>query len=472
MKDYQQFQHFITEIKKCHAKDVVKNFSEATDIFPILSKLQQQQSVDEFYDWAEKNAAHQPLKFVWAKFMVGWNDFLCDRNEAATVAMLETKKLFEEMNDPAGMTCATAVMAGVHRTLGNTDLSLRIGLECHRQFVQLGLFQHFMSACSCTIGIIYYEMHNDAEAIRYLESTLEQAEHADDFFWQNYSMHGLGKVFLRQGEYDKAKKYFERALREAEKAGVILGICNSVSELANYNFQTGNFTEAERLHKHALELRLQHNFIGGAVTSYIRLGEILIKDAKHDEAWSVFTKGLSLAEQIKVKPKIYQIHHYLSEIYECKNDLPKALFHYRQYHDIRLQVDQEENARRLKNIQMVFEAERAQKDNVIIRQQKAEIERKNAQLQETIDALTLARVSRKARAFTLGIALVMFVFEDTILHFALHLLNSENYFASMAVKVGIIFSLKPINTGIEHYLMREVVRKKKLKAAAIEVAAA
>ena len=92
-----------------------------------------------------------------------------------------------------------------------------------------------------------------------------------------------------------------------------LAISNSLTELANYHFQTGNFAESEQLHKQALIIREQNNFIGGAITNYIKLAEVLIKDSKHDEALEVLEKGLQLAEQIKVKPKIYQVHLLLSE---------------------------------------------------------------------------------------------------------------------------------------------------------------
>ena len=462
MKNYEQFARLIAEIKKCHERDVSKYFSEATDIFPILSKSQQQESVEEFFTWAEKNSARHPLKYVWAKFMVGWNDFLCDRHESALKTAIQTKKLFEELNDVGGAACSLAVMGGVHRTLGNADLMLKFGLECHRQLVPLGMFRHFLSACTCTMGIIYYEMNNDAEAIHYLESTLQLAEESGDFFWSNYSLHGLGKVYLRKEQYEKARHYFERALREAEKVKVALGVSNSLTELANYHFQTGNYSEAERMHKQALDLRLENNFIGGAVTSYMRLGEILIKDAKHDEALSVLTKGLSLAEQIKVNPKIFQAHFLLSEIYANKNDTIKALEHYRKYHNISSQVEHEENARRIKNVKIAFDAEQAQKDNVIIRQQKAEIEKKNAQLQETIDELTITKISRKAKALTLIIAIALFIVEDTILHFALHLVGDRGYFISMFVKMVIIFSLSPINSAIEHRLVKKVMKRKKV----------
>src|SRR5436189_264178 len=82
-------------------------------------------------------------------------------------------------------------------------------------------------------------------------------------------------------------------------------------------------------------------------------------------------------------------------------------------------------------------------------------------LQDTIDELTLARVSKKARIITFVIAIALFIVEDTILHFALHLVPDDNYLISLIVKIGIIFSLKPINGAVEHYLLKKVVRNKK-----------
>jgi tetratricopeptide (TPR) repeat protein len=462
MKELDNFNRIMAELKKCPANQVNKLASEATNIFPLLTKSEQLEITNEFLGWAEKMKANQPLKYAWSKFWDGWTDFLSERYESALTKTLEAKQIFTDLNEPGGIACSLVVMAGTYWTMGNSNLTLKLGMEAQRMLVPIGLFEHFLTASNYVLGIISFEMGIDTEAKKYLESALEQAQELKDDFWTCYILHGLGKLNLRKGNNDEALHYFDLAFREAEKNGKALAICNSLSELGNYYFQTGDYEASERNHKQALEIRLQNNFIGGAVTSYMRLGEILIKDSKHEEALDVITKGLALAEQIKVKPKICQAHLLLSQILEGKKEEASALEHYRQFHEIREQVDVEENARRLKNVQVVFEAEQAQKDNVVIRQQKAEIERKNAQLQETIDALTLARVSRKAKMFTLGIALILFIFEDTILHFALDLLNSDNYFASMAVKIGIIFSLKPISTGIEHYLMKEVVRKKKL----------
>ena len=104
---------------------------------------------------------------------------------------------------------------------------------------------------------------------------------------------------------------------------------------------------------------------------------------------------------------------------------------------------------------------RQEKENIIIKKQKAEIQKKNIELQLTIDELTLAKVSRKAKALTLLVAVTLFIFEDPILGFALRMLSSHNYFLSLMVKMVIIFSLSPINRAIEGYLLKKVIRNKK-----------
>ncbi|HEY6219802.1 MAG TPA: hypothetical protein VIV65_07070, partial [Gemmatimonadaceae bacterium] len=125
------------------------------------------------------------------------------------------------------------------------------------------------------------------------------------------------------------------------------------------------------------------------------------------------------------------------------------------------EVEREDSARALVDAKAIFEAEQTRRENVVIREQKAEIERKNVELQDTIDELTRARIGRKAKALTLGVAIVLFIFQDAILRLVLTSLANANYFVLLAVKMAIIFSLAPINRGIERHLLRKVTRKRR-----------
>ena len=268
---------------------------------------------------------------------------------------------------------------------------------------------------------------------------------------------------MAQQKYPEAKACLESAMEAAEKYNHPISISTSLTELGNYYFAIGNFAEAENYHTRSLVLREQHQLIGGAITNCTRLGEIFIQQFKPEEAITIIEKGLTLANQIQVKAKMYQLQLLLSEIYQRKNDLVKSLFHYKLFHKLHEQVELEDNERKIKNAHLVFEAEQTFKENVIIKQQKALIEKKNIELQETIDALTRARIGKKARAITLVIAIVLFIIEDSILHFALDLVSSDNYFISLSVKMIIIFSLSPINKAVEHYLLKKIMKKRKME---------
>ncbi len=266
---------------------------------------------------------------------------------------------------------------------------------------------------------------------------------------------------MAQNKPAEAKQHFEEAMALAEKNNHPMSICNSLSELGNYYNVTGEYDQAEQCHLRALAIREKNNFFSGATTSCITLGDIYIKQSRLGDALHMLEKGMKMAEQIKVKVKIYRIHQLLSEIYEQQNDLQQSLFHYKKYHELHDEVEAEDNARKVKNVQLIFAAEQTRKENIIIKKQKEEIERKNTELQETIDELTRTRVSRTARAITFTIAIILFILEDSILHFALKIVPQNSYWLSMLVKMAIIFSLSPINKAIEKFLLHRIIKKKK-----------
>ena len=161
-----------------------------------------------------------------------------------------------------------------------------------------------------------------------------------------------------------------------------------------------------------------------------------------------------------------QVHLQLSRLFERTHDLERSLAHYKQYHALQEEVEREDAARRLADAKLIFDAEQTRQENVIIKAQKAEIQRQNRELQDTIDELTRTRIGRTAKAMTLGLAIVLFIFQDAILRTVLRLMPNDNYFLLLGVKMAIIFSLAPINRGIERYLLRRVTRQRRLSAAA------
>ena len=463
MPELEKIKEAISNLKTCPAADIHKYFPSAFSSIRFITKSERQECAKDFYNWAKENAEKEPLKFSYAEFLMALYHFMGEENEASLHLLTGARKQFDELNDPEGAGLCAMLTGAIYRTFANFDLALKVLWEAYNLLKQSGHYPVSLSACANSMANINLEMHHYDEAIEMFNVTHEESKKANDAYFNIYALHGLAKVNMLQNKFDEAKSFLEEALQLAKQDKNSLQISNSLTELANFYHRRGDLSKAEALEKEALEIREENRFIGGAITNCVHLGEIFITQFRLEEAEEILNKGLALAEQSKVKPKIYQVHQLLSEMYAQKKEPVKSLHHFKIFHQLREQVEQEDNARKLADAKLIFEAEQTKKENIIIKKQKEEIQRKNIELQQTIDELTLTRVSRKAKALTLLLAIVLFIFEDPIIGFSLKILSSNNYFLSLGVKMAIIFSLSPINRAIESYLLKRVVRKRRIE---------
>jgi tetratricopeptide (TPR) repeat protein len=460
MTNLEVVQHHLAQLRTCPQDEIPQHFPKALQPFQSLPNADKMAVAQPFYDWAIAHAEAEPQKLPFAEFLLGVAHHLNDENESALHLFTKARQQFEEQSLPEGVGLCATLIGSVYRTLGNVDLAMKTLWEAYGLLKDTRYYQVTLNACTNVIANINFDLHQYDEALSFFDLTYTGSDKINDPYFRIYALHGLGKTKLELRRTDEARRHLEEALHLAERHGLAMAVANSFTELGKFHMRSDDLAAAERDHKKALAIREEHQLLGAATTSYILLGELYVKQSRWDDAQAILDQGLALAERIKVKPKMYQIHFLLSEVCHARHDLKQCLVHFKRFHELRDQVEKEDSARKLSDAKLVFEAEQTRKENVIIKQQKAEIERKNIELQETIDDLTLARVSRKAKAFTLGIAIILFVIEDTILHFALHVVPRDNYLISLLVKMVIIFSLSPINKTVEHYLLVRVIKDK------------
>lgn len=99
-----------------------------------------------------------------------------------------------------------------------------------------------------------------------------------------------------------------------------------------------------------------------------------------------------------------------------------------------------------------------------------EIKQKNIVLQNTIDALTKARISRKATTITLIMAVLLFILSEGFLEpfvetrtLQLGFSNNASFWIGFIAKGMIALLLKPIDYLVELYLKKEANRKNEYK---------
>jgi tetratricopeptide (TPR) repeat protein len=459
MSNLERVEQLIGDIKKCGEKEANTYFVPLLEVFPLIAGNEKERVAAEFLDWAKHNVAQHPRKLAHGYYLQGLADFFAEKYEQALQTLNESQQLFEAQGDTDEAMLCVGTSGAIYRTLGNVGLALKALWESYGELKKKGIFQHNIMACTFQIASIYVEQKNYDEAIPLFKETLDTAKQLGNLVFVSNALQGLGNLYRIRKEYNEAKGALEQALENAERTQSPMFISNALTELGNYYFETGDYEKSAELNRHALALREQHKMVGGSITNLMQIADIYSKQGNADGAIGELEKGLALAERINVKPKLFQLHKMLSKIYGDKQEFEKSLRHYAQFHEIREQVEAEYAAKKVKNLQLVFEAEQTKKENAIIKRQKAEIERKNIELQETIGELTRTKVGKKAKAITLIIAIVLFTLEEVIIHSVLHLLPGDNFYLSFVVKMVIIFSLKPIDSAIEHALLKRIIKK-------------
>ena len=428
------------------------NLAHNTEVNPLFHQIEQ---------WAYANEKEHPDFLARFNLTMGGIEFLGDNYDRAQTYLNKAHETFSALKDEDGLAATSLSMGFNYRGIGELDMALKYGLPGMTRLEHSGGFKMFLIIGYYWIGGIYTDTGHCDEALDLFRKGLEVDFPAGLENMDARLTNGIAGVYMKQKKYSLALEYYLKALDRCETTTERTFKARGLTDLGDYYLKMGNYPEAIRYNEEALAIRRQMKIQNGEITNLMNLGDIYYKQGKSSKAIEVLSQALKLAEEIRVKTKMYQIHHLLSDIYLGTGNITESLAHHKAFHEIREEVNHDDLDRKVKNQVQLFQAQQTQNENAIIKAQKQEIENKNIELQETIDELTLAKISKKAKALTLGIALVLFVFQEQIVEVVLHLFKSENRLLSLAIKIVIIFSLEPLNKTIEHYLLRKVIKKKK-----------
>jgi signal transduction histidine kinase len=236
-----------------------------------------------------------------------------------------------------------------------------------------------------SMGGVYENIGDFDDALQCNQRSLEIFSDLDDPLGEGRALSGIGTVYQSRGDYDRALEYQSKCLELFRKTGSRTSESRALNDLGVIHQARGHFDEALDCHSKALQIRRELGNRRAETTSLLNLGRLYNQMRSSDKALEYLDKALRLAEDTTQRPKIYQAHHALSEAYELSGNTGKALEHYKAFQQMKEEVFSSENRTNLKNLQIRFEVERAEKE--------AEIHRlKNIELAEALETLKETQV--------------------------------------------------------------------------------
>lgn len=245
-----------------------------------------------------------------------------------------------------------------------------------------------ISVSENSLGNIYSMNGNFNQALVYFQKALELSKKQRNILGQAINYNNIGEVYEFSGDYEKAKEYYTKSLEINKKLNNEKGLAISLNAIGKTLLFTGfpktaykYFTDASVIDKKLGDKK----FI---TDSYVNLGKALTALNRFIEAEECFNQGIKTAQECKSKSHLQDAYNELGKIYQANKNFRKALEYYKKSNTYKDSILNEKNSKQLATLQTIYETEKIDKENQILKQKQELADKENKRQKYFIYSLT------------------------------------------------------------------------------------
>ncbi|RQO31716.1 hypothetical protein DBR32_07155 [Taibaiella sp. KBW10] len=240
----------------------------------------------------------------------------------ALVHFEEALEINESLGDVINQSINLTNIANLYLDLADYDPALEYALKC------LPIFEKDddkvrLTSIYNTLGNIYFKKELFPQALDYFKRTQNLTD--DNTPAKALANSGVGKVYFKMNDYEKASYFLNIALEQAQ-------------EFAN--------VECE-------------------ILSEYYLGCMYKEQSLFSKSLAYFERSLYLAEEFLRRQDILGIHEKMSQLFDELNDVPKAYEHMKAYEKLKEEIFHQNTYNKLRNLQIKNKIEVAKKEKEV-----------------------------------------------------------------------------------------------------------
>jgi class 3 adenylate cyclase/Tfp pilus assembly protein PilF len=320
-----------------------------------------------------------------AHLSLGFGQYMLAKFDLAQEHIVKALYLFERLEDSTSAARARMAMAATHWSTGNFDLALT------NAFAGMKVLEaeddEFTGWGWNIMGGIHQSIGDVDKAVEYFDKSLTAFEKIGSILGQARVMNGMAVALESIGDFEESLKFSQKALDMHRAGGNPLGEARALNDMGSAYFRMQRLDEAKMHHEQSLALRRSISNRASEITSLLNLGIVHTALREFAKAHTHLLTALELAQEIGAKPKIYEIHHALSDSFERAGQIEKAFEHYKRFHDLKEEVLSNETSTRLRHLQTNLATEKAERDTEIERLKNHELAEANAEIERQMAIL-------------------------------------------------------------------------------------
>lgn len=320
------------------------------------------------------------IDFHFVQLTIAQLNFWKSSESTPLIIANEALSYFESVNVSLGISRANFICASMYDQFGQYEKAMQHALNAVKAS-ELIDDETNKGDCYTTLGQIYSRIHDYKNAIDTLTKGLTIRQHIKDDKAAASSLNLIARNYVLNKHYEEAKNFYNQslALRESikDEDGIpwtYLGLASLYSEQENWTLSLEYYQKAEKSN-----VKQEKRF---DVLCLLGKGKIYLHQPNITESIACLNKALAISQELKITSIQSEVHELLAQAFEKVGDLTQALLHYKTYNQLRQEILSNDKVNTLKNQQIAFSVESAEKE--------AEIHRlKHVELKNAFDQIAL-----------------------------------------------------------------------------------
>ncbi|RYY70158.1 MAG: hypothetical protein EOO13_07445 [Chitinophagaceae bacterium] len=231
-----------------------------------------------------------------------------------------------------------------------------------------------------SIGWAYMEDGKPKEAIGFFETVLK-ANPAESYPNRALLLCNIAACYNTMGNFTTASTYASRGIALARSQGAMGDLANGLNILAHSFYQQGNTEKAIALLKEASMYRQKIADPSMLASDYLELANLYLKNNQPALAieWSTKAKDSSLQHSNALK--VLAAYELLANAYEVEKDAASSLEFYKKILHLKDSLSDEKYNQSMASMQVEFEAQKKQSENLELKKENLESKLRNASQQ-------------------------------------------------------------------------------------------
>ncbi len=264
----------------------------------------------------------------------------------------EALTLAQTVMDEKGMAACYNNLGVAYRNQGALDLSLANYLRSLEIYTRLQNPEGIATTKN-NIANIYSMKKNYAKALTYLEESHQGFVALGVPERIIGSMNNLGNVHSDLQLYEKAITYYTEAWKMCAKTGI--QFADPLTNVGNLYYRQGNYQRAGEYYQRALDIVRKKNDRASELSILANMGEMYEKAAQPAQAQRYLDEALTIAAELQSHYLVPQILKSMSANYARQGKMKEAYEAFQKYDAAREKVFGEESSRRIAQMDVALD---------------------------------------------------------------------------------------------------------------------